>query len=77
MRLDKTLQNRHATVGQFSENRLFNNLSAGPSNASTLQIESRPLANLCEGYLFKRSSKGFKKWNRRWFYLHDKQLLYV
>lgn len=29
-----------------------------------------------EGYLFKRTSKGFKTWNRRWFYLCDNKLMY-
>lgn len=29
-----------------------------------------------EGYLFKRTSKGFKSWNRRWFYISGNQLLY-
>lgn len=28
------------------------------------------------GYLFKRTSKGFKSWNRRWFYISGNQLLY-
>ncbi|XP_075237326.1 centaurin beta 1A isoform X2 [Lycorma delicatula] len=29
-----------------------------------------------QGYLFKRTSNAFKTWNRRWFYLNDKQLVY-
>lgn len=29
-----------------------------------------------EGYLFKKKSKGFKTWCRRWFYLSDNQLVY-
>lgn len=33
--------------------------------------------NQFEGYLFKRTSKGFKTWNRRWFFLRDNQLLYM
>ncbi|XP_059476562.1 arf-GAP with coiled-coil, ANK repeat and PH domain-containing protein 2 isoform X2 [Neocloeon triangulifer] len=28
------------------------------------------------GYLFKRTSNAFKTWNRRWFWLHDNQLVY-
>lgn len=80
MKLDKTLQNRHATVSQYSENRLSSRpSSAETSNPSTapIQPESHSMSTLYEGYLFKRTSKGFKTWNRRWFYLHDKQLLYV
>ncbi|CAD7077861.1 unnamed protein product [Hermetia illucens] len=33
-------------------------------------------SNTIEGYLFKRKSKGFKTWSRRWFYLCDNKLLY-
>lgn len=62
--LEKSMQNRHCSVSQFSETNL-SKTSESPSN------------NDFEGYLFKRTSKGFKTWNRRWFYLHDKQLLYV
>ncbi|XP_030370232.1 arf-GAP with coiled-coil, ANK repeat and PH domain-containing protein 2 isoform X2 [Scaptodrosophila lebanonensis] len=29
-----------------------------------------------EGYLFKKKSKGFKTWCRRWFYLSENQLVY-
>lgn len=62
--LEKSMQNRHDSVSLFSEIDL--------SKASSL-----PSTNDFEGYLFKRTSKGFKTWNRRWFYLHDKKLLYV
>ncbi|ULU07567.1 hypothetical protein L3Y34_018940 [Caenorhabditis briggsae] len=31
---------------------------------------------MMEGYLYKRSSNAFKTWNRRWFQIKDKQLLY-
>lgn len=58
--LEKTMQNRHLSVSQFSET---------PVNTAAV--------NKFEGYLFKRTSKGFKTWNRRWFYLRDNQLLYV
>ncbi|XP_031625900.1 arf-GAP with coiled-coil, ANK repeat and PH domain-containing protein 2 [Contarinia nasturtii] len=58
--LEKTMQNRHLSVSQFSET---------PANT--------PAINKFEGYLFKRTSKGFKTWNRRWFYMRDNQLLYV
>jgi len=33
-------------------------------------------SNKIEGYLFKKKSKGFKTWCRRWFYLSDNQLVY-
>lgn len=66
--LEKAMQNRHTSVTQFAENRLSGTVcpNTDPSNA-----------NQFEGYLFKRTSKGFKTWNRRWFYLRDNQLLYV
>ncbi|GAB0089874.1 PH domain-containing protein [Sergentomyia squamirostris] len=49
--LEKTMQNRHASVTNFDHKNT-------------------------EGYLFKRTSKGFKTWNRRWFYIAGNQLLY-
>uniref|UniRef100_A0A1B0D1X4 Uncharacterized protein n=1 Tax=Phlebotomus papatasi TaxID=29031 RepID=A0A1B0D1X4_PHLPP len=49
--LEKTMQNRHASVTNFDQGHT-------------------------EGYLFKRTSKGFKTWNRRWFYIAGNQLLY-
>uniref|UniRef100_A0A1A9W837 Arf-GAP with coiled-coil, ANK repeat and PH domain-containing protein 2 n=1 Tax=Glossina brevipalpis TaxID=37001 RepID=A0A1A9W837_9MUSC len=33
-------------------------------------------SNKIEGYLFKKKSKGFKTWCRRWFYLSENQLVY-
>lgn len=33
-------------------------------------------SNKIEGYLFKKKSKGFKTWCRRWFYLSNNQLVY-
>lgn len=33
-------------------------------------------SNKIEGYLFKKKSKGFKTWGRRWFYLSENQLIY-
>lgn len=73
--LEKALQNRHTSVRQFSENRL----SATPSTTDMAsgRSSSPDIPNHFEGYLFKRTSKGFKTWNRRWFYLRDNQLLYV
>lgn len=58
--LEKTLQNRHLSVNQFAD------------DGSTKDEAS----SLIEGYLFKRTSKGFKTWNRRWFYLCNHQLVY-
>lgn len=73
--LGKTMQNRHLTVSQFTEHRLSSNKKQ--SSDSTGLNESHPEINTSEGYLFKRTSKGFKTWNRRWFYLRDNQLQYV
>lgn len=56
--LEKSMQNRHASVNNFNPN------PAGQAAASMA------------GYLFKRTSKGFKSWNRRWFYISGNQLLY-
>lgn len=52
--LEKTMQNRHASVNLFNPN----------------------VKPVMAGYLFKRTSKGFKSWNRRWFYIAGNQLLY-
>lgn len=60
--LEKSMQNRHLSVSQYSEPPTITRGSA---------------LNQFEGYLFKRTSKGFKTWNRRWFYLHNNQLLYM
>lgn len=64
--LEKTMQNRHMCVGSFVDEKLGSSLSSENTQQST-QIE---------GYLFKRTSKGFKTWNRRWFYLCANQLVY-
>lgn len=53
--LEKSMQNRHASVNLFNP------------NGKTASMA---------GYLFKRTSKGFKTWNRRWFYISGNQLLY-
>lgn len=55
--LEKSMQNRHASVNQFNPNHV---------------TKSTSLA----GYLFKRTSKGFKSWHRRFFYISGNQLLY-
>lgn len=54
--LEKSMQNRHASVNLFNPN---------VGQWATMA-----------GYLFKRTSKGFKSWNRRWFYISGNQLLY-
>lgn len=74
--LEKTMQNRHLSVGQFSEPPSFltntSSTTAIPATTTTLSDTQQ-----FEGYLFKRTSKGFKTWNRRWFMLRHNQLLYV
>lgn len=73
IQLEREMQNRHASVSQFAENRLSGIVPAiaEPSGGAPQPV------NQFEGYLFKRTSKGFKTWNRRWFYLRANQLLYV
>lgn len=78
--LEKFMQDRHLAVSKFSEHQLSSNptplanaadaTGSQPSLAGTDSIKF-------EGYLLKRTSKGFKTWNRRWFYLRDNQLQYV
>lgn len=64
--LEKSMQNRHTCVNSFVEDSL-------PTTATTTPAtEPRTM----EGYLFKRTSKGFKTWNRRWFYMCDYKLVY-
>lgn len=62
--LEKSMQNRHMCVSSFVDD----NIESSSDNTQ------RPIQ--IEGYLFKRTSKGFKTWNRRWFYLSDNQLVY-
>lgn len=69
--LEKSMQNRHLSVSQFSE---LKSLERDSYRVETIKFNDLPLF---EGYLFKRTSKGFKTWNRRWFYLRGNQLLYV
>ncbi|KAM7363974.1 centaurin beta 1A isoform 1-T1 [Cochliomyia hominivorax] len=40
------------------------------------ETNTNSTSNKIEGYLFKKKSKGFKTWCRRWFYLSDNQLVY-
>lgn len=69
--LEKAMQNRHMSVSAFVDDLV----TTTPSNNSAGSAHSTNV-NQFEGYLFKRTSKGFKTWNRRWFYLCDYQLLY-
>lgn len=61
---------------QYQSNQLEKTMQSQHSNVGQFSELSIPLENF-EGYLFKRTSKGFKTWNRRWFYLQDNQLLYM
>lgn len=45
-------------------------------HASVNLFNPNAKSNSMAGYLFKRTSKGFKSWNRRWFYIAGNQLLY-
>lgn len=62
------MHNRHLCVTNFTENGTI----AKNGDAKT---DAAPATRM-EGYLFKRTSKGFKTWNRRWFYLSDNKLMY-
>lgn len=74
--LEKAMQNRHMSVSAFVDDLVT--LPTNNAALSTLSTHSagNQFGNQFEGYLFKRTSKGFKSWNRRWFYLCDNQLLY-
>lgn len=63
--LAKLMEVQYATINSVADGQLTK------SGAST----NENVKNM-EGYLFKRTTKGFKSWNRRWFYMHDNQLLY-
>lgn len=76
--LDKMMQDRHLSVSKFSEHQLSSNSSSISNVADVSGSQVSPAdSNRFEGYLYKRTSKGFRQWNRRWFYLRDNQLLYV
>lgn len=68
--LEKTMQNRHLSVSSFADDKLN-----GGSGMSSIDDEKHS-SHQIEGYLFKRTSKGFKSWNRRWFYMCNNQLVY-
>lgn len=78
--LEKTMQNRHTTVTNFVDNKL-NGTSTGDvkkmkKNDDNDDDDGDASSHKIEGYLFKRTSKGFKSWNRRWFYMCNNQLVY-
>lgn len=60
-KLEKEMENRHSYVNNC--------------DISLADIESGKCSKI-EGYLFKRTSNTFKTWRRRWFSLHDNQLVY-
>lgn len=70
--LEKAMQNRHMSVSAFVDDLV----TITPANSTAASSTHSTNVNQFEGYLFKRTSKGFKTWNRRWFYLCDNQLLY-
>lgn len=77
--LEKIMQDRHLSVSKFSEHQLSSNSTSSIFNVADVSSSQLPPidSNRFEGYLYKRTSKGFKSWNRRWFYLRDNQLQYV
>lgn len=75
--LEKMMQDRHFSVSKFSEHQLTTNAKLANVTEATCSSLFPADASQFEGYLFKRTSKGFKQWHRRWFYLRDNQLLYV
>lgn len=64
VKLQKKLNERHSLVNS-EDLFIAGNSSTNRSNTTRMQ-----------GYLFKRTTNAFKTWNRRWFYLTDKQLVY-
>lgn len=59
-KLEKEMENRHTLV----------------TNTDIIPRPAADGSSNMEGYLFKRTSNAFKTWNRRWFILQDKQLVY-
>lgn len=84
--LEKTMQNRHMSVSAFVDDQTIGSdvhssgCIAGADVASSHNrapsAAAASGAASIAGYLFKRTSKGFKTWNRRWFYLCDNKLMY-
>lgn len=78
--LAKHMEVQYNSMNSMIEDPRMSNL---PHNESSTAI-GRPSSSRgsssgqrsMEGYLYKRTSKGFKTWNRRWFYMSDNQLLY-
>lgn len=60
----KEMEQRHSLVQQKNVNLSQNDVN----NEASLQH--------MEGYLFKKTSKGFKSWVRRWFMIQNNQLVY-
>lgn len=77
--LEKTMQNRHTSVSNFVDNKLNGSGNSDAVKTSKNVDDDEDDINTSqniEGYLFKRTSKGFKSWNRRWFYMCNNQLVY-
>ncbi|KAL1463634.1 hypothetical protein WDU94_015371, partial [Cyamophila willieti] len=66
VKLEKTLNERHTLV---------NSEDLVGSSVICSHDPTKPKPRM-QGYLFKRTTNAFKTWNRRWFYLNDKQLVY-
>ena len=66
--LKRIMDNRHSSVSVFR-----NKTNSSASNSTD---DNKTHSSQIEGYLFKRTSKGFKSWNRRWFYFRDNKLVY-
>uniref|UniRef100_A0A8D8UGT9 Arf-GAP with coiled-coil, ANK repeat and PH domain-containing protein 2 n=1 Tax=Cacopsylla melanoneura TaxID=428564 RepID=A0A8D8UGT9_9HEMI len=66
VKLGKTLNERHSLV---------NSDDLVPNSIISSQVTTKPRPRM-QGYLFKRTTNAFKTWNRRWFYLNDKQFVY-
>lgn len=74
--LEKTMQNRHLSVSTFMDDKLNGSSKNALSNDDEEEEDENNRSHQIEGYLFKRTSKGFKSWNRRWFYMCNNQLVY-
>lgn len=69
----RTESNQLAKMMEVQYNSMNNTIDDKiPTSSSNKESGTKNM----EGYLFKRTTKGFKTWNRRWFYMHDNQLLY-
>uniref|UniRef100_A0A1I7UUN2 Arf-GAP with coiled-coil, ANK repeat and PH domain-containing protein 2 n=1 Tax=Caenorhabditis tropicalis TaxID=1561998 RepID=A0A1I7UUN2_9PELO len=68
-----SLENSIGSSSRFTESFSDSRLLEMFQHPSGMPIEPDVMM---EGYLYKRSSNAFKTWNRRWFQIKDKQLLY-